>query len=357
MTCEAHDAAGNRGATTFVVTATSGEPPSILATDQVAEAQGPAGAVVNYQIAASGFVADCGASGASGLEACSVWRPANRGFGFRPLTLAMNTSEGNDRGALYTMAGTVFRLPPGGAEWQELGGFNTISAKQIVVGAGDPPALYVPAYEGMMVSRDGGRAWSTALEGIGFGGIAADPHDPARLHQYAWRDFYHLGPTLYETHDGWVTWSPADQGLPPEPIKAMAFDPLNPDRLYLSVRPAGGRPDRGADVPARTRRPVGAARDPASLADHGKLRGAEFFIAPTSDGCGPPQRFPTIFAGHHVSRDGGDTWREVTEPLASGPEELSFLFDRSDPCAVYARAFRFHKSLDGGLDLADFRPG
>ena len=365
VTCEVYDAAGNRGATTFVVTVTSAEPPSITGTGLIAEAQGPAGAVVSYQLAATGFAADCAPAGSGGSQTCDRWRPVNRGLAFTPLALAMNTAAGADRGVLYTMISlgddsahkALLRMPPGGAEWEPLGTFDATVARQIAIGVGTPPALFVPveyadepSRPGIKVSRDGGWSWSTALEGIAIGGIAADPHDVARLHFFAWRSYYDAsGPTLYETHDGWVTWSQADQGLPPEPIKAVAMDPLNADRIYVSVAPTAGD-----TLNARMfRRATGSAPwEPLGVPSAilgGNYAVGRFFIAPTTDGCGAAQRFPTIFAGHLVSRDGGDSWLEIAPPLLRGPEELWFVFDRSDACVVYGGGVDlFYKSLDGG---------
>ncbi|HXU02606.1 MAG TPA: HYR domain-containing protein [Polyangia bacterium] len=361
VTCEAHDAAGNRGATTFVVTVTSGEPPSITGTGLTAEAQGPGGAVVNYQVAATGFVADCGTS-ADGSQPCAAWQPANGGLGFQPSTMTMNTGAGADRGALYALtigstvnSNLVLRLPPRGTEWEPLGSFETIGAYagQIAVGGGAPPALYVPiddydpARGGIMVSRDGGRSWSKTMAGIPIAGVAVDPHDAARLHLFAWRSYVATGPTLYETHDGFVTWQVADEGLPPEPVKALAVDPLNPGRIFISVAALWLDPVR-----ARVFRRTGdgpwepLSITPGIVGANYEVR--EFFFAPTTDGCGPPQRFATMFAGHLISRDGGDTWQEVPSPLASLGEELWFVVDRSDPCTVYTGAGgEFYRSSDG----------
>jgi hypothetical protein len=363
VTCEAYDAAGNRGATTFMVTVTSTEPPSITGSGLIAEAQGPAGAAVSYQIAATGFTSDCASPESSGSQACSRWRQANGGLGFKPETLAMNTGPGPDQGALYAMVGDVdgygkllFRLGPGSAEWEPAGSPDTTLSSQIAIGAGAPATLYIPSEDhdptrqGIWVGRDGGRSWSLALSGIGIAGIAADPHDPARLHYFAWRSYLGTGPTLYETHDGWVTWSPADQGLPPQPIKTMALDPLNADRIYLGVAPASGDP-----IDSRLfRRADGSPWEPLAVppaavfgSNHYELR--RIFIAPTSDGCGPPQAFPTVFAGNLVSRDGGDTWLGVAAPLANAADDTWFIFDHSDPCTVYGVGGEVsYKSLDGG---------
>src|SRR5205823_13062277 len=113
------------------------------------------------------------------------------------------------------------------------------SARNIVIGPGTPAQIYVPSDEqpsvagrGIQISPDGGASWLVALAGIGIAGLAADPADPAHLHQVAWRGeagdaTRKSGPELYETRDGWATSIRADQGLPPALIQTVAFDPAN----------------------------------------------------------------------------------------------------------------------------------
>src|SRR5207244_11096277 len=59
VSCTAEDALHNSGSTSFRVTVRPSAPPDLATQDVVAEALGPGGAVVDYQIAASGFIADC----------------------------------------------------------------------------------------------------------------------------------------------------------------------------------------------------------------------------------------------------------------------------------------------------------
>ena len=169
------------------------------------------------------------------MRACTGWTPAYQGLGFTPETLAVNTSAGADDGTLYSTFGAFFepgsvvvklaaeRAPSGASDVHrappEPGPAETSRASWSAPGA--PPALYVPCDEtgpiawGSGSAATAGTSWVTALDGIGIGGLAADPRDPTRLHQLARRGFRTLsGPSLIETHDGWVTWSRADQGLP-----------------------------------------------------------------------------------------------------------------------------------------------
>src|SRR6185295_5436065 len=103
--CQVTDDAHNVGATTFTVTVTSIEPPLITGTGLIAEAQGPGGAVVNYQIGATGFTTDCAPAGSNDVQSCVAWSPAYRGLGFTPINnaLALNTNPGDDEGSLYLL--------------------------------------------------------------------------------------------------------------------------------------------------------------------------------------------------------------------------------------------------------------
>jgi len=380
VTCEARDAAGNRGTTSFIVTVTSTEPPLIVGTGLIAEAQGPGGAVVSYQVSARGLRADCAPTGSGEVRACSAWRPSFTGLGFRPQSLAINPNPGADAGALYVVAfpseQTLFpfvsdddvvllRLPRGATQWEKLTSPPTSTFTEIVIGAGSPPALYLPSDDtqaierwGLKISRDGGQSWLSALEGVGIRGIALDPLDSSKTHFLAWRgderrelSLRPSGIELYETRDGWATSTRADQGIEGR-IRALAFDPVTAGRAYASVRPP-------REDPVRTRfyrRTGGAAWQPLNLPPMAAALGIDQIdIAPTAAGCGAPQSAPTIFAGPLASRDGGETWEE-RDPISRTFQKL--LFDRNDACAVYANGGSdLYKSTDGGRTWNVVGPG
>ena len=371
VTCEAVDAAGNRGATTFTVTITSSAGPIITGTGLTAEAQGPDGAVVNYQVGARGYLADCASPESGETRACTSWTPKYKGLSFLTQSLSQNPNPGADEGSLYMLLGsdispatgiTLLKLRRGAAAWERLTppGTSTLTQNdvlnKVVIGGGTPPVLYVASDDeqverrGIQISPDGGLTWLSAVTGVGVGGIAGNPLDPTRKHFVAWRGRRDrasnpTAPQILETHDGWATWSFAAEGLPQAKVLTVALDTVNPGRMYASLEAAAGdllltrlflRKDGGSWVPL----PVPP------------LTGARFWdaryirIAPTTDGCGQTQSFPTVFAGEIVSRNGGDDWTDL--PTHQGAP-FQVAFDRTNPCVVYGTdVVRFVKSTDGG---------
>jgi hypothetical protein len=377
VTCEAFDAAGNRGTASVTVTITATELPTLSATGLVAEAAGPGGAAVNYHVGATGYTADCAPAGSNEPRACTAWRTANRGLGFRPQTLVVNANAGEDQGSLYTVAfpyektmipfvstlpALVLRLPRGSTQWEQLASPDTNSYNQIVLGAGTPPTLYIPSDDsqverrGIKISPDGGASWVTAIPGIGIRGVAVDPTDPTRKHLIAWRgeeapinhEMRIASLELFETFDGWATYARADQGLPLEQIRAVAFDTVTPDWTYASLRaPNSLDPIQIRLYRRKTKGGTWEALNVPPMPEAGNAA-TSFTVAPTSNGCGSVQPHATVFAGKFVSRDGGKTWTPLPAPLLADPTTLSFLFDYSDPCVVYANGTQPYRSSDGG---------
>ncbi len=379
VTCEAHDAAGNHGTTSFDVVVTTNEPPDLTGTGLTAEATGPEGASVTYHVGATGYTSDCAPAGTGDVRPCTNWRPSFAGLGFRPTALAVNAGTGADRGAFYAVAFApersfyplitdtpivVLRRAPNETQWQRLTSPATSSYGQIVIGAGAPPALYVPSNDpqperrGIKISPDGGQTWLSSMDGIGIKALAQDPTDAARLHYFAWQgdqlqvDLSRtpVGIQLYETKDGWATYARADQGLPLRRVQVVAFDPVVPGRAYASLRA-----DIGSDMQTILYRRAGNGASWEELfvppSEDADIPVGVLAIAPKLSVCNPTTA--TIFAGHFVSRDAGDHWDSLPPSVGNiAGVNLSFLFDRNDPCIVYMTGSDTRKSTDGGLTFS-----
>jgi hypothetical protein len=384
VTCEATDANGNVGTNSFIVQVT-GAGPTITGSNLVAEALGPAGATVGYQITATGFMANCAPPGSNAFQACTSWQPAYNGLGFIPTSVAIDPNDGLT-GALYAgfAAPASYPDPPGcsqsllkstdrGAHWQPLTlpqtsstGACQLNQIAVVPSSGSAPAnIYYLSTLGTLLSRDGGATWTTLLPGNIMRGVAADPTNP--LHLYAWTDTTVSPAGLFETTDGWHTSTEADDGLPASQILALALDPLNPGRAYLSASPNAADPERTKLYLRTATGPwqrLGVPPYPDSVAsaapsiaispvldlcpssEAGAL-GQTCIPCPTTQPHAPNpngllcQAFPTVFAGTVVSRSGGATWLDI--PLLF--EADTVLFDRTNPETVYAStAGVFYKS-------------
>ncbi|HXI55913.1 MAG TPA: HYR domain-containing protein, partial [Polyangia bacterium] len=337
VTCAATDAAGNTGTTTFPVTVKSTIPPDIAVSNVTAEAQGPEGAVVSYQVSASGFIVDCAEPGSGEVRPCMSWKPAHTGLGFTPQAAAVNPIDGTVYAGFFGRfseadaagASHLFKLPPGATDWVALTGPSTGPIRQIVLGHGATPRLYLPAdptggtaaNQGVWISGDGGDSWSLALSGLSIAGVAIDPGATAQDHLLAWTNVAGGGlggrtspAGLYESFDGGITWAGAGAGLPLVQILSVALDPSQPGRMYASVLPDSAeivktkvfrRKDAGAwqrlSIPA-----LSPITNPVNTTIARSL-----WVAPAVPACTPPsqcQTFPTLFAGRWMSRDGGETF-------------------------------------------------
>jgi hypothetical protein len=362
VTCSATDAAGNTGSASFVVTlsppSTAG--PTIDTSDVTVEATSPDGAPAAYQVTATGYVADCAPPGSTEVVPCTSWRPAYAGLGFSPWSVAIDINDptvapdGKRHGAIYSGFADqhdgkvqVLKSTDTGISWTKLETpWRAAAVEQIVVGAGSPVSLYVPAVflgdfvldgeplslrGGIEVSHDGGQSWSAALEGHYIRRLFTDGSDPA--HMFATETPYALPPgglsftALFETHDAWATWAPVStDGLPNRRVLDMVIDPLHPDRLFASIDPVDDT------LKVQIYRKIGSAPwqrlDIPPYSDVLTFMASRIAIAPALE---PGQTFPTVFAGPVYSRDGGETWQMH---FLGGVEAV--LFDRQVPGALWA---------------------
>ena len=355
VTCSARDEATNVGSARLTINVSSTVRPTLQASGLLAEAQGPAGAAVNYEISATGFVANCTPVGSTELVPCSHWSPAYGGLGFVPVAVAMDLSDGaiyagffgdsdNGDGAPVNTAQASEHLlasADGGTSWVEL---RPSGAERVVSIASGGGSLYVASGNGHGVrsSDNRGLTWSAALEGRSIRRVWIDP--TKKTHAFA-ADFA-LG-ALFETRDGGATWSPAGAGFPSnstttsEWLLALAIDPTAPDRVYTSVR--GDTVDsikthlyRRVGTGTWERLKVPADNDPAS--NYAGSIAVVPFIRPDKE-------FAKVFAGTVMSEDGGESWVDI--PAFQAFENL--VFSTVDPNVAYASTFgNMWRSPNGG---------
>src|SRR4029079_3551642 len=243
VTCTALDNAtpANVGSTTFIVNVRSKDGPKVSGSDLTAEAEGPAGAVVSYQVSANGFITDCSEPGSDAVRACSTWHQANQGLGFAATAVAVDPDSGLVyAGVADTNQVTTRRLfvsQTHGQTWDELpapgNGFGD-EGKFLVVGGG---GIFLPGSPAARrVSRDSGATWQLALASTAIRGLVADPKDV--LHQVAWSNVAGSPDSVFETKDGWVNYEAIGAGVPTT-VLAAVIDHFT-GRVYVSVFPAGG---------------------------------------------------------------------------------------------------------------------
>jgi hypothetical protein len=274
-----------------------------------------------------------------------------------------------------TLGGGVLTSADGGATWQriELPEADVLS---VAIGAADG-ALYAGTEPSrVFVARDGG-AWEEleALQDIPskprwsfpprpwthhVRWIAPDPHDAARLlvgielggvmasedggatfsdhrpgakrdaHCLAWhptaagRAYEAAGDGAARSVDGGRTWQAADAGRDLPYCWALAVDPVDPERWYVSAASGPGAAHRGRDARGRLYRSAGDSRweripPPSDAMPYALATTDGALLAGMSDG--------RLFA----SADRGDTWTAVeVEPPAQATGAVLALASAGD---------------------------
>lgn len=172
--------------------------------------------------------------------------------------------------------GSLFRSTDGGVTWAAIPGLG--GASSIAFDSADPQVIYITQGRGLFHSRDGGQTWAPLMNGEVMPerlarGVAVAPSDPDRLAVIdsqtiflsfdagnSWvrsgscgstcravafdpldADTLYVGrsPGVLRTVDGGATWHSFSSGLPAVDVQALTFDPAEPAKLYVGTRAAG----------------------------------------------------------------------------------------------------------------------
>jgi photosystem II stability/assembly factor-like uncharacterized protein len=156
---------------------------------------------------------------------------------------------------------------------------------------------------GLMRSTDGGETWADHRPGAqrDVHALAWHPTEPGRAYEAA-------GGGAAWSHDGGESWQPADEGRDRHYTWALAVDPADADRWYVSASPGpfeahGNRPARAALYRWRGRGPW----EELDLGLPRPLDAMPYALAATDTHLVAGLRDGRLFE----SEDGGDTWRSL----------------------------------------------
>ncbi|HMF08571.1 MAG TPA: hypothetical protein VKJ00_05505, partial [Thermoanaerobaculia bacterium] len=215
-------------------------------------------------------------------------------------------------------------------------------------------------------SLDGGVTWTEANTGLpsiaSVSAMAIDPVSPTTLYVGTFLPVFDppspSAPgtgspprdTLFKSIDGGQSWAPADGGLPPTMVMALAIDPLSPATIYAATQSTGvfksvdgGQSWTAANTGLMSEGLAALAIDPATPA--------------------------TLYAGTYgggvfKSVDGGGSWTPINAGLTS--MTISALaIDPVTPAIVYAGTGldgiggggKVFRSIDGGAHWNAFDSG
>ena len=233
---------------------------------------------------------------------------------------------------------------------------------------GDPTTYYAAtASGGVWKSTDGGVTWKSVFDDqpvSSIGSLAIAPSDPNIVYvgsgEANIRGNVAEGNGIYKTIDGGKTWTHVwkQRGQ----IGTMVVHPTNPDVAFAAVlgRPFGANPERGV---YRTK--DGGKTWQQVLKKDADTGASDIAMDPNNPailfaGFWQARRYPWDMtsggpgSGLHVSRDGGDTWTQLTKGgLPEGPwGKVGVAIARSDSRRVYAlieaEKGGLYKSDDGG---------
>jgi photosystem II stability/assembly factor-like uncharacterized protein len=156
---------------------------------------------------------------------------------------------------------------------------------------------------GLMRSTDGGETWADHRPGAqrDVHALAWHPTEPGRAYEAA-------GGGAAWSHDGGESWQPADEGRDRNYTWALAVDPADPDRWYVSASPGpfeahGNRPARAALYRWRG----GGPWEELDLGLPRPLETMPYALAAADSRLVAGLRDGRLFE----SKDGGDTWRPL----------------------------------------------
>ena len=299
----------------------------------------PAAAV--YALAVEARSGRLWAGTATGEILTSVDRGATWTLSARGLARVLALAVDPDRPGLV-IAGTgigLYRTANRGRSWVRVGG-AVLGPVPSVAYQPAQRRFYAAVAKGIAISGDGSLLWiPVGLPDPDVLALAAGPQAVYAGTLGAFR----LG-GVFRSQDGGFTWSFRSRGLSTLPVAGLAVDPVDPERLYVSVPRLGifRSADRGASW---TRLPIpSAAVDEVSMISRILL---------------DPVRPSTIYVnlGCSILRsdDGGDTWRLVVpEPvrcfdtLALDPRGPDALWGGNANTLDFEQGGIFH-SADGGV--------
>jgi len=211
----------------------------------------------------------------------------------------------------------------------------------------NPSIIYAGGFGGVFRSKDGGDTWSPASNGLipnpgiyDEGGavytLAVDPTDPSTVY----------AGTIYEgafkTTNGGASWSAINAGLAGQLVSGLAIDPATPSTVYAVTLDAGvfKSIDGGAIW--------SAANNGLSLSNG--------FLAIVIDPANPSTLYVAADNGVYKSTDGAASWGPITSvpgfpwSLAIDPQTPSTLYVGTQVNGVF-------KSTDGGASFTDINTG
>ncbi|MDQ7054355.1 MAG: FlgD immunoglobulin-like domain containing protein [candidate division KSB1 bacterium] len=322
-----------------------------------------------------------------------TWKPIDEGIGRQDVFAVVVHPQKSSVIYAATGGAGMFKSENGGASWRPVNrGLINLDVRALILDPGNPDVLYAGGALGIYKTLDGGRQWFRVNRGLTnqiVVKLAIDPRNSARVYAgtLGMKDDKQRGSFIggiFRTTDAGEEWQWASQGILSADVRAIQFDPFNPEIIYAGVFGYGVflSTDGGRTWNANEERRNLGLTDPEVLDVSVDPQNPGTVLAATLKGgiyksqdygvhwrpvwdkgrvqmlVRPKQRPELIYAasfpvGVLRSEDGGETWESVGLDI---PGIFALAVDPTNPDVLYAAINApppeggLYKSTDGGRD-------
>jgi photosystem II stability/assembly factor-like uncharacterized protein len=185
------------------------------------------------------FAATAGHGVQRSVDAGHSWTARNQGLPADLVVDAIAVDPANPNVLYAATSAGVFRSSNGGASWnQRSSGLTAGCVFDLLIDPQAPSTLYAATCgSGVMRSGNAGASWQSASAGLGDDDayvLAWDSGTPRRL----WAA---TGQGIFHSTNGGASWTSTgqQQGVSNRPIRALALDPADPQRVYAAPELGG----------------------------------------------------------------------------------------------------------------------
>ncbi len=273
-----------------------------------------------------------------------------------PSEVWVGTGEGNPRNS-HNSGGGIYRSLDGGKTWKMMGLEKTKNIHRIIVHKDNPDVVYVAALgsiwgenpeRGVYRTTDGGETWELILSAnsaTGCADLVVDPNNPNKLIAALWEygrkpwtfNSGGEGSGLFVTHDGGDTWVQriAKDGLPKGMLGriGLAIAPSKTNIVYALVEAKENALYKSSDGGVNWTK-VGTKN-----IGNRPFYYSDIFVDPKNE-----NRIYSLFSLVNISEDGGKSFRTLLPYSGVHPDHHAWWIHPEDPTYMI-------NGNDGGLNI------